>query len=409
MNIQIIGGGISGLLTALMARINHYNVTVYEMSSEIGGVLRDCTVDNDWYFHNTQYINQGSLCHQLLKDYVRADLTEFNHEYGSITQQLDNTEVLHLDFAQPVFNNSPPIIDKDQELPKSIDEWLKLYQLNHHFLNAFANKFCDIDNLHLNSIVPMQISRVFYQNNIENVLKQKQSNQVADNIFGLPRSILKPNTAKQKALLPTFGYNKLIQDIENCLNNMGVNIVKNQPITPKLGVNKQMELYVRNQKISADKTLWCGNPTPLIFQATGYKLSNQVLKMYCAVGKCEYIPNITPIYIQVFHLDSSIVRFFLYNDGDVTKITIEGVGHHYDKDKIHQEINDWLTKYFSTKLTNKLSFFNEKRYVLLTNDDYKAICDYTTSQYQSDIVAGGWEVYGRDAKLEILNRVLQTL
>lgn len=409
MKIQIIGGGISGLLTALMARINHHDVTVYEMSSEIGGVLRDCIVNDDWYFHNTQYINEGSLCYQLLKKYVQADLIEFSHEYGSITQQLDNTEVFHLDFAQPVFNNAPPIIDEHQKIPENIDEWLKLYQSNHHFLNAFANRFGDIDNLYLNSIVPMQISRVFYQNDVENILKQKQSNQVADNIFGLPRSILNPNVPKQKALLPTFGYNKLIQEIEDCLSTMGVNIVKNQSITPKLGEHKQIELYARNQKLSADKTLWCGNPTPLIFQATGHKLSNQALKMYCAVGECDYIPNITPIYIQVFHLDSSIVRFFLYNDGNVTKVTIEGMGHHYNADKICQEINHWLKKYFSTKLTNELSFFNEKRYVLLTNDDYQAICDYTKSQYQSDVVAGGWELYGRDAKLEILSKAVQAL
>lgn len=409
MKLQIIGGGISGLLTALMARVNHHEVTVYEASPNLGGILRDYLVDDDWYFHNTQYINEGSLCHNLLKNYTKIDLIEFSHEYGSITQQLDRTEIFHEDFAQPVFKNQPPSIVQSQKLPSTIDEWLNLYGENYPFLHAFAKRFGDIDELHLNSIIPMQISRVFYPRYTDELLVEKQTKQVADMIFGLPRSILTPNVPKQKALLPVLGYNDLVANIECCLKDMGVKILTSQPITPKSADNGSVELYARGKRIIADKTIWCGNPTSLIFQTMKYKLSNRALKTYCAIGKCDYIPNLEPIYIQVFSLDSSVVRFFLYNHGNSTKITVEGVGHIYNQSQIKSHVDNWLLKYFSINLRGDLTFINEKRYVLLTYNDFKNIQNYMTSSYQSDIIAGGWECYGRDAKLDVLNKAIQEL
>ena len=59
--ISIVGGGISGCLTALSAEKKNYkNIKVYEITKKIGGVLSDLNFNKEPFFNGCQYLDADS-------------------------------------------------------------------------------------------------------------------------------------------------------------------------------------------------------------------------------------------------------------------------------------------------------------------------------------------------------------
>lgn len=405
MKIAIIGGGITGVVTAILANKKGFNVSLYEASNALGGVLRDVNYKNDWFYNNTQYLNPNGICYETISNCINTDLYVFTHEYGSITE-VDGIPYFFEDFAQPVFTSKPYLLDTDK-LPDSISERLKMYRDESDFLIKLASRFGNLNELCLSNLKIMQLARVLYLNNLDEVKVKKEVNKVADELLGLPRSFLAPSVPKETAVLPKNGYNKLFNKLSEYLYNHGVNVYLNSPVTKVKAVkNKKIQVYCRKNKIDSDYVVWCTNPISLLYETMSYKLSSPMTKAYCAVGICDYIENINPIYIQVFSLETSVLRFFLYNDKLNTKITIEGLDEYRDNSEVVSKINSYLIKYFDTAIKSELYFEKQKRYVLLDCEDKKYITKFKEDFSNSNIISGSWDLFGRDQKVvEISNQL----
>ena len=50
--ITIVGGGIIGCLVALQFQKKKYDVTIIEQKKNLGGILRDFQIENDFFLQN---------------------------------------------------------------------------------------------------------------------------------------------------------------------------------------------------------------------------------------------------------------------------------------------------------------------------------------------------------------------
>ena len=56
----VVGGGITGIATALYLNKKNFNVSIFESKDKIGGILRDTQFNNEIYYSNCQYLNKNS-------------------------------------------------------------------------------------------------------------------------------------------------------------------------------------------------------------------------------------------------------------------------------------------------------------------------------------------------------------
>lgn len=398
MKLTIVGGGITGVVTAILAKQKGFDVSLYEASNALGGILKDINYDNDWFFNNTQYLNMSGICYKAISKCLNTNLEVFTHEYCSITE-VDGSSCFFKDFAQPVFTSEPPLIEVE-ELPDTIDKRLSLYGDESYFLKAFADRFGDLSNLCSSNLSIMQLSRVLYSNSFEEVQATKKSNKVANELFGLPRGFISPLRPKEKAILPKNGYDKLFHNLSEFLRTNHVDIHLNSPVSrTKFTNSNELEVYSRKSKIASDYIVWCANPISLLNETMSYKLSSPVTKAYCAVGICHYVEGLKPIYVQVFSLETSVLRIFLYNDGLSTKITIEGLEEYREDLEIASRVNCYLSKNFNTCIKSELHFEKQKRYVLLNQEDKAFMSKFREKFSRSNVISGSWEIYGRDQKV----------
>ena len=67
MKLTIIGGGISGCITAyLLSELGH-EVSLYEKKDKLGGTIRDIKEKNEIFFNGPHYFSQKSLWVKRLK------------------------------------------------------------------------------------------------------------------------------------------------------------------------------------------------------------------------------------------------------------------------------------------------------------------------------------------------------
>lgn len=398
MKLAVIGGGVTGIVTSILAKEKGYEVTLYEASKNIGGIIQDIRIKEDWYFNNTQYLDVNGICYKTIERCISSEFEVFEHNYASITES-EHEAIFFEDFAQPVLTTNLPDISIFLSASNDISSRLSSYDEKSKFLLQFAKKFGNLEGLHPANLIMMQLSRIFYLNHSEEVKRLKSGENVANDMLGLPRSIINPDFVKARAALPVNGYDKMLEGLYSYLLKIGVELKLDSPVKVTNTKNK-VELYSRRKPIDFDLAVWSTNPTLLLTNALEHKMSSPSMKMYCAVGRCKFIKELKPVYIQVFSLKTSIVRFFLYNDKNETKITIEGFSKFDATTDITVAINKYLRKYYNTYLLSDLYFDNQTRYTLISKGDYEAMSAYSLNLSSKRILSGSWELYGRDQKVD---------
>ena len=101
--ITIVGGGITGCVTALACRERGMDVTLYEMSSDIGGVMKALVFDGQTYFNGCHYFDRETPWFEALRERIDFRFEDFEHRFGSITGLQSETRVVE-DYAQPVLS-----------------------------------------------------------------------------------------------------------------------------------------------------------------------------------------------------------------------------------------------------------------------------------------------------------------
>lgn len=410
-NIAIVGGGITGCITALILKNKGHNVTIYEGKPNIGGILKDYQDEENIFFQGCQYINLNNNWFKECYKFIKNDLDIFDHTYGSYVE-IGDKKIFSTDFACPVFENI------------NLKEFYKISEVKfadgslHSRLNFYPKEIRDfLLNLSLkNGLNPNEITsynainlhfeRITSLNQIDSIEKLKKNNVNFENLLAIQRK--KVFKEKLKGALPKNGYDFFFKNLELTLKKLGVEINTNSPITPNWKDNK-LEISTKNIKIKTDLIIWTANPTYLIKNYSSDNLDSIKWKIqqinFNLKNKIKY-----PKYITVFSKFSPISKIYFYNINEKSKISIEYHQSNCSPEEIKQKTIEIL-KHFKIKIEIDDQSFNKKtqiRYNIISLNDKEIIEKFLTNTKNTNLISSPWLQYGRDKKIGgILNHLKQ--
>lgn len=402
MRIAIAGGGITGCLTALYARTLGAEVTVYESSAELGGVLRDIDIDGQKFFNGCQYLEDG--LEDALIPALYSQLYRFSHEYGSYTRLQEDIPRIIDDCAQPALGGHATL-----ELAATIHgtaaERLRAYGSPGAQIRQWASGFGQLESLDWRCLVPMQLSRVYFPDDAE-ALQSKAADPVADQLLAIPRRKRCPGAEVESALLPAAGFSAFFAIMDQLMRSSGIEVQLNAPLKIRMEGDSP-KLYVRQSIQRYDKLVWASNPVPLLDAVTGVRLQTPGVPMQLVMGYFEAAPWSKPYYWQIFDKESPVVRIYLYQLGGRACFSVEA----FDR-----PVDDWASAL--APLFDQLglgwtfhisSTERQKRHVNFSREEYALIESLSPRLAARDIIPGGWNRYGRKQKMAVIRSHLDEL
>ena len=394
----IIGGGITGIASALRLISDDNPVTIYEISNSIGGVLKDYKNDNGTYFNSCQYMNSENNFLQNIFHNLRKEFIEFEHTYSSFTDLFDEETICN-NFAGITMNFEKEL-KLSQNNNNSLDGRLRSYpsEISFKLINWVKRFGIDPEQITYDGAIGLQVSRIYIKNRVDEILEKKNLSVDYDNLYGLPRSL--QGLKKIKAMLPKNGYDELFKKITLLTSKAGVKIIYNAPIIPSWINKSTLLIKNRGEELQSNRVIWTCNPTALIKFYDNKKIDSVAIKMRVFVADLNgFIDN--PHYIQVYSKTMNIVRIFVYKINEVSKITIECFNEEYSTNEIISNSEKLLKlNNFDLKIDKEsLDSFSQKRYFLTTINDQKIFDEFYSSTKESNLINGQWNIYGRDQKI----------
>ena len=401
MKLNIVGGGFTGCVLALKAAQLGAEVTLFEASNELGGIVRDLQVGEERFYNGCHYLDDNEWV-QAIRTQLPAALIDFVHEYGSITELFGSQEVA-FDFAQPVINDTTKIdLVAAQTLGDRLVDRLSVYGKYSKALITWAERYGFLEQLHKDCAQGMQVPRIFFKARVAELIKLKAENLVIDQLTGIPRSILNPHQDKATGFLPARGFTSFFSDIQRLLESSGVDVRLSSPIKPVLSETGKIESYSRGQHFQSDRTIWCANPTALLMKAGIGRLDSPYTDMYCATALLDNVEDILPIYHQVFSNQSSIVRLFVYRLAGKNKVTIEGFANQQSESELSVDLARYLEILKLPSLKSSIEMFKQRRYANFTPHDKSLIEQFNKNSSILGMLPGAWHIYGRDQKINFM-------
>ena len=411
MSIAIVGGGFSGAMTALALAGAGHRVTLYEADTQLGGIVRDVHTPYGPFFRGCHYMNLAPSFKELWPRIEGLELTCFNHHYGS-WNDLFGPVMVHHDFAQPVVPGMvAPVGSKSESRDiweGSVADYIAIHEPRvAEPLAAWASRVGPVDRLAACNVLPLQVGRVFYPEDVSSVRSHKRADPLMDATLGLPRELFDPPIKPQGGALPSKGFDSYMQSLEASLVKEGVRIATDAPVKPHRLKDGHCGLTLRGAEIEADWVVWCANPSPLLKVMTGERLESQVTKCVYLYACVEGELPMDPVYYQVFGRDHPLMRIFSY-DLEGRRLTVEALDEGWTDsalaDATQQVMNDLGWRARITEAVTK----KEKRYSLVSRHDLSCMDRFARQAPSIGLITGGWQHYGRDRRLDnILGQLTQ--
>ncbi len=400
--IVVVGGGITGIVTAALLAKEGNIVELYEADECIGGVLRDVRIGDKWYYRGCQYLKHDAWWQYELG--IRENLYTFPNVFGSFTKLgLPGQKVLRDDYAQPVVYGRHTF-PRLKAVPVEAREYLAGYgDLATGFLKWGAS-FNIEEGLHSSNLGYMQINRIYLPDMHDELAAMKASSDVLDEMFGIPHALRLPDAGQIFASLPPRGYDVWLREITAIAAKIGVICHTKSPVTPYRNSLGMVDFRVRKRKLDPDLVVWCGNPTALIYAFSGYRLQASPVKTTILVGKIDGVADLCPTYWQIFDLEKRLFRLFIWRDGEDTNFTAESI--RAMPQEIEADIISFLDENVEGASIVSRGHFDELRWVNTTVSDHSTIVELQNMMVDGGVVPGAWETYGRDEKIE---RIASTL
>ena len=396
-HVAIVGGGITGCIAALECADRGHTVDLFEMGSELGGIMRDVVHQKTHYFNGCHYFDRGTPWFEAIRPRLKCEFVDFVHEYGSFTDMLGQRRS-HDDFAQPLFGGPTPSFDAHASFATVGDRLNAYPPAIARALREWSQGFGNPDALHAGCINAMQLGRVFFDDDVAGMVREKANNPVADELLGLPRTVRDPDTTKAFGSLPPGGHDRFFEALRDLLQSVGVRQHLSTPVAPLARPDGTISLRARGKPLEVDRAIFCCNPTALIIASGLGRLDSPVTNMFCLVGNLPSTPSPQTIYHQVFSDSSSVIRVFTY-DLAGPKVTIEGFDRGQDDDDICRDAASMLGQLGAPGLSGTPKITRQKRYVNFTPGDLDLFERFEASAPALGIVPGGWQHYSRDDKL----------
>ena len=400
--IAIVGGGITGIISARELSKAGYSVDLYEARKQLAGTLKDFEHDGEIFLNSTQYLKANSSWYSDFEDDI---MLRFKHEYASYTDIFGHKSFAN-DFAGPVcdvdispdLDALPPscsfmsIKDRLDAYPKCISEnlstWLERCGL-------------DLTKTHHSALDGLQLSRVFPRSNIDHIRVLKETNKLASDLYGLPRHIL--NLPDLHSMIPLNGYNELFDYFQSTADDFA--IYRRENVRLKLDDNKH-KLIGKNGNIDTyDRIIWTANPSDYLSKRYEQNVDSAKIKMNITVGLLKQCVE-KPFYIQVFSSVSSVLRIYIYNMHGKGKVTIERMDEDVGEGQILEHCNNILSYFGHPQILSLIHSFPQNRFFTYSIDDFELIEKVFKKPYY-DLIMSDFRKFGRDAKIQsILDRFI---
>ena len=101
--VVVVGGGITGCISALYLSEKGYKVQLFESSSNLAGVMKDFKINDDVYFNGPHYLSTDSEWIKKLLRYrsISKIIRKINYHYASFND-LFGKEIFKEHFAHPI-------------------------------------------------------------------------------------------------------------------------------------------------------------------------------------------------------------------------------------------------------------------------------------------------------------------
>jgi hypothetical protein len=399
MKIAVIGGGFTGCITALYCARAGYEVSLWESSDRLGGVLLDIQTERGLYYNGCQYLRQGAIELMGWPD----EFSMFSHEYGSVTAINNNRIHVINDCAQPSILGEVSLCEKPS-IDGSALERLSAYGSVAPDLIDWASSFGNLEHIDWRCLIPMQLSRMHFPED-RKVPRLKLESHRANELLAIPRRIR--GQMAEAAWLPKGGYTRLFAKLEQTLLDLGVDIRLQSPVKPAQD-SGPLSLRSRTDNICFDAVVWTANPQPLIRRLSGVRLDTPPVRMKLLVGNLRkgiHLPISSPYYWQIFDKTSSVVRLYIYELDGVLRFSAET----FDNVDNNTAWNDLqrVMQLCGLGSGHKLdSVLKQSRYVNYSSMEFNTFETLTPTMLEQGLIPGGWQHFGREEKL---NSILSKL
>lgn len=403
--IIIVGGGITGCVSALYAAQKNFDVSLIEKGKFLGGILRDAEFGNKIFFNACQYFNTYENWYKnLIKNNFK--IKTFLHLKGTYSDFFKNNYFLD-DIAGPFLKKKISFnLSKKKSLKKqSLFERFSCYpqEVKNELLKWLNNFNIEPKRLSWDSGTGLAINRIFPRFNIQHFKKIKKRSKFWDELLGLKRTEMDFNDIE--AALPEKGFNFFFDEFYKILKNNNVNIFLSTAAVP-IWNNNELSIKFNNNIVFPEKVIWTGNPTGLI-KKSGFPFLDSLhisAKHFFYEFEGELKNN---IYTQIYSLKSNVFRIFFYKLKKKNKISIETLSDKISSLEVKKVLNNIIKK---MKLKIKLKKYEyiqlQKKYIFISNRDNKIIKTFITKTKESNLIHGNWLNYGRDKKVNhVLNEI----
>jgi len=407
--IVFVGGGIVSCVSALELLKRGYHIEIYEKHNRLGGILRDYSTNDHFFFRGCKYLNIKNSWFNIFYKNFSKNLQVFDHNYGVYVE--NNKDIFFSDkYAVPIFKNInlkeftqnfkklnvykiQTISDRFNFYPKKIKIFLKNIILRHK-LNP--------DKLNQISTNGFQLSRIASVNNCEKIYKLKKKFSLIDNLLALNRSILFKR--KLKAALPKNGYDELFNDIKSKLLNAGAQVKLNSKLTLDWK-KKRLNLFNDGVEIKNDLIIWTGDPTAVVKSFNGEDLESNNYKVIQFNSNIKVSKNFRTTYVQVFSEQSNIIRISLYKIKNIKKISIETIfDSQMDIQEIYNEALKILERFNIFLVLDNASFSKnlDLRFNIISQKDFEILKKFNYEIRGCNLLSKFWLQYGIDKKIHSL-------
>ena len=397
--VAIIGSGISACACAAYLSDKNYKVEIYEKKNEIGGVLRDISLNKKNFLSGPQYFEDSEWLKFFFKNSNLKKLFKKNIiNLGSFTDLFDQKPIINTEFAHPVTSkNYNGLIKKKKN---TIIDRVNSYQdnISKPLMKWIKNFTNDISEVHFECSKAMQISRVYFRNSSSLILKEKRKNKFSDKLLGVPLQ-----KKYKKFFTPRNGYDLIFNEIFELLKKKGIKFNFNQSI--KINKSNALKFFNNKKEIKADFYVWACNPVPLIKATQNHLLDNPAVKISTFFFEVVSPKNIElDKYYQIFSNKTKINRIYIYKLSKRLIINIECFFDQKIKTKDVINKSKEILKKFGYSFS-KFEFIGVKkdlRHILFTEGDLRSFLNLYQDPSFRNIIPGFWEEYGREEKISKL-------
>ena len=405
----VVGGGITGCVTALELTRLGFQVTLYEARLGLGGILRDIECEGGWYFNGCQYLRTEQAWHKALPEALQGNLYRFAHYYASYTD-LGFGPVSHEDFEAPVFDAPADgladletyracvsLADRTRCYPPSIAEAV---------LGWLSHLGIDSEAIDAGNAYNVQLGRLYLRSDDKEIKALKAKSPVADKLLGLPRTVR--GEGRPVGSLPIGGYNAFFDVFESILTEAGVVIRTGQPVVPRFD-NDAATLKLRGETLRPDLIVWAANPTPVIAAAGLGRLDDPFVDIAVSAGSISG-PDLPadPHYMQVYSTGSPIGRIFVYPREGGHCVTVEHMADGRSLPDLQAHVQEICRSFYGDVRIEIAVQQPQRRHIFFSPADrarFDAFRDLCTTRY-INFIDGAWESYARDTKI---NNIASTI